>query len=600
MNIDAQDWLNRPQELPEEDEELEIKKFYSDKFGARLVHISPGMKVPEGARVVTGARGGKYYVSPERSKNDEEIESTPTQEEGPSGPPVDTWERPRLIEEFNSVDYKPIKFPKIDEEMQKEYEYLREYFATHEDDGSDDFFLGAKGYAQDAVHPHGYAEEGLKKDEEASALARKNHPDIPLAVERGLRLKDARLDFYVEQTFSYSAPLFSNTPKTKKDFILSRLHEKEKKIQIDVDENVVRDLWTGEEIKFKDAHDLMEILHVSYGMRLHDEKLITLSLNFFRSIGVDRGDPIEKWDQKELAYFYDIIERQGVETYHPLIKSQEELYRFCQYIGAHGMYSAFRSLPSYLDEKHADKLIDWVVGQTKKKQSLGHARPPEGNLLELLIRNGASFKVRVKAYNESIKLHESTNGVSNPVSPPIESDDFTFARHRFIQGFLLQGGTDENQDMCQAVHKIFNNGTNRLLFYWRDNVAKTFSPVTNRIPESNPQSEALVKDIYRETQEYFKKKNVQKITLYRGVRSHVTTSAPLESWTTDASCARKFDREGGEVLKVTVPIDRIFMSYKSQRVDWWPESQLKGKKEYTLLGLKNGKSLFDEFKVEKI
>lgn len=46
--------------------------------------------------------------------------------------------------------------------------------------------------------------------------------------------------------------------------------------------------------------------------------------------------------------------------------------------------------------------------------------------------------------------------------------------------------------------------------------------------------------IYDQTQEELKRRGIKKIRLYRGIKSPVTTSGVLESWTTDPEVAKRF------------------------------------------------------------
>lgn len=106
--------------------------------------------------------------------------------------------------------------------------------------------------------------------------------------------------------------------------------------------------------------------------------------------------------------------------------------------------------------------------------------------------------------------------------------------------------------------------------------------------------------IYDETQQYFKEKlkkkySGYKLKLYRGIgRSVVDSYIPgaLESWTTALSTAVRFGKmmqpynsdEGYTILYAEVPIEDIWASWESNKDVWAGEEDLKGKKEYVVMG----------------
>jgi len=68
---------------------------------------------------------------------------------------------------------------------------------------------------------------------------------------------------------------------------------------------------------------------------------------------------------------------------------------------------------------------------------------------------------------------------------------------------------------------------------------------------------STIRDMYDQTQQSFKDRGVETVTLYRGVKSNVRIPGVVESWTTDLATAKKFN--GYDIMKMEVSIDRIFM-----------------------------------------
>lgn len=103
--------------------------------------------------------------------------------------------------------------------------------------------------------------------------------------------------------------------------------------------------------------------------------------------------------------------------------------------------------------------------------------------------------------------------------------------------------------------------------------------------------------LYEKSQEFFKKKfgkkyDTKKIKLYRGVGVGLVDNyipGALESWTTQISTANRFadmmgHKKGGTILTAEVPIQDIFGSFESLSESFPGEEDLKGKKEYIVMG----------------
>jgi len=91
--------------------------------------------------------------------------------------------------------------------------------------------------------------------------------------------------------------------------------------------------------------------------------------------------------------------------------------------------------------------------------------------------------------------------------------------------------------------------------------------------------------IYKETQSYYKSQGIKEVPLFRGISSESQegldkeTNKEASSWTSSQKIAKGFatdanygtggsDRPFNKVIKDTVPVSRIFMSYKSHPEAW--------------------------------
>ena len=203
--------------------------------------------------------------------------------------------------------------------------------------------------------------------------------------------------------------------------------------------------------------------------------------------------------------------------------------------------------------------------------------------LESLAKFGSSQKVREKAFQAryGVSPNDPQLGYRRPVWA--YSSDDPEDKQRLIQEWLYIGGGEKNVWFSAAVNSAIQ-GRNSSEVYWTGESAGAQGGLNGVIIADIPDGlKKLVLSIYNDTQEYYKKnpKKVPKV-LYRGVTAKVTTSSPVESWTAAKSTANKFD--GYSVFaKEQIRPEDIFMSYEAT-AHWLPEEQLKGKKEYTLIG----------------
>lgn len=159
--------------------------------------------------------------------------------------------------------------------------------------------------------------------------------------------------------------------------------------------------------------------------------------------------------------------------------------------------------------------------------------------------------------------------------PSIASDDFDTNKEFFIKSWLYNSDLEGNQLLHASIASEFN-GKNETTGYW--NVASL--GINYRNPD--PLFKQAARQIYNETQDYYTNvKPKKQIKLKRGVTSEVVVSSNIESWSTSQKTAEIFD--GHAVYEDTFPKEAIFWSYESIGEPLWNESDLKGKKEYTIL-----------------
>jgi len=334
------------------------------------------------------------------------------------------------------------------------------------------------------------------------------------------------------------------------------------------------------------AHDkvIMEEKHALMNIRANKRDLTKLT-----ELNEKYYNKIKSLPKGELNRFM----KYQVDRANKIIK--EETYKgIDEYKFEHGeLY--FKSMAGLLDFDNAMDFIKWSHEHYKRKRQQ-RIEYPVNPFVKEIIEFGPTPEIRRGAFKLATKLDKEYGKTTVSLTPRrsyiLPSDNIEKAKDRLIDGWLNQEGADEATWLMGTSYKIFNN-KNSVQHYWNPNVPG------KRIIQ-NPDNEylELVKNLYAETQNYFKKKKITEITLYRGIRDGIAINSPLESWTINESTAKDFTYNEGTVMKVTVPIDRVLMSFRSQKNSWAAEKDLRGKKEYTLIGIKDGKSLFDEFRIE--
>ncbi|KPL72267.1 hypothetical protein ADN00_15740 [Ornatilinea apprima] len=87
-----------------------------------------------------------------------------------------------------------------------------------------------------------------------------------------------------------------------------------------------------------------------------------------------------------------------------------------------------------------------------------------------------------------------------------------------------------------------------------------------------------IRQMYNQTQEFFRSQGVTSVRLYRGLKNPTDMFSVLESWTSDYSTAARFD--GFTVLVEDIPIHRIFMAHVGPN---WVNGKFGNQFEYIVL-----------------
>lgn len=69
----------------------------------------------------------------------------------------------------------------------------------------------------------------------------------------------------------------------------------------------------------------------------------------------------------------------------------------------------------------------------------------------------------------------------------------------------------------------------------------------------------MTRQIYEETQSYFREQGITEVVLYRGIKKEYSVKGVLESWSDDIATAKKFN--GRHVWEEHIPVERVFISY---------------------------------------
>jgi outer membrane biosynthesis protein TonB len=178
------------------------------------------------------------------------------------------------------------------------------------------------------------------------------------------------------------------------------------------------------------------------------------------------------------------------------------------------------------------------------------------------------------------------------------SSDYEVARYGLFGGWASSGGGTTSQLIVRdATSRVFpvNHG---IKFY--DGANTTGKAQSPKYSESRMDAHILT--LKKETEDFYKAKlktndlSTKKITLVRGVGNHVEayTPAASESWTTDKNTAERFGKmmspsiKSGpySTLETETTMDNVLWTYASAKgqMGWPEEKDLKGKKEFVLLG----------------
>lgn len=178
------------------------------------------------------------------------------------------------------------------------------------------------------------------------------------------------------------------------------------------------------------------------------------------------------------------------------------------------------------------------------------------------------------------------------------SDDPEFFEVSWVSAWTLTGGSSAQYVATKTANDLEIN--EQLNDFWHPQLQMTQGIYDEALqdPELREKIKGNFKAIYEKNQEFFRQKFKKKyetktIKLYRGVGLGVVDTyipGALESWTTAIGTAKRFaemmsrQNEDYTILTAEVPIQHIFGSFESFTETWPGEEDLKGKKEYVVMG----------------
>jgi len=260
----------------------------------------------------------------------------------------------------------------------------------------------------------------------------------------------------------------------------------------------------------------------------------------FREMGLDI-------DEIEESYRPWTIRGEGIEV------STGKVYR--KVGGRDGVISVGRFLGTYEDflKTQTSEIQSQILGPGRYKLwksgkvSLGNMTTKEGKqkLIAELIKEVKSKKVKKGGPSGAVKK--------------LAEKRYQELEVKTLQGWQKQSGSTGAQLLQEIANTEFLKGKG---FVYRE-YDYYFNPKDLR------DGKKYIKELYSKTQEALKKEGIEKITLYRGTQTEITTESVLSSWTTDKKMAKHFN--GYEVIEREVDSKDILTYHKLWNDPKYPE-----------------------------
>jgi hypothetical protein len=172
-----------------------------------------------------------------------------------------------------------------------------------------------------------------------------------------------------------------------------------------------------------------------------------------------------------------------------------------------------------------------------------------------------------EALNE--KYPDDTPDVQKTLLGVQNKDEFL---GKFIGSWSYKSGSTTQFLIQHALSDLGPNDENESALW-----AKGYSVGQIHIPDGLKKA---TREVYEDTQSKLPDKPA---TLYRGVRGRVSTHNNLESWSELRHIADEFGGERTHIMKAEVEPTDVFATWETLG-DAWPEEDVKGKKEWMVLG----------------
>jgi len=240
-------------------------------------------------------------------------------------------------------------------------------------------------------------------------------------------------------------------------------------------------------------------------------------------------------------------------------------------------------LASRLDEENAKAVFDKLIAQRIEDKKLrptvyGPGSNMDDNKRDVILETSLTELAVVGPSNAFREMAARRIGEALGYSPTsaIGAKSLDENIQEMVDNWTASGNTPGNPWVHTAAIKAFG-GPDQVLGYWNHD---TYGVI---YADPAPGYVEAAKAIYQKTQTFYSKKKGKEFPVFRGVRTEASVRSPLESWSLNASTAKKFD--GHAIMERKEPVSRVLMTWESMKGVFPPEENLKGKKEVVLLGL---------------
>jgi len=269
----------------------------------------------------------------------------------------------------------------------------------------------------------------------------------------------------------------------------------------------------------------------------------------------------------------------------------------------------YRDLQSASDIPDEDIFVEREEGEGKdarmqKRIAYEYQLKEKGYTVVSTIFNSSAGELmrRAQSADEVFALVDTTPKYHTPGYFGLLSNDHEVFKRSFIGTWLSTGGTISYSLTGEGGKNLGINNEMLEENFWVHNSEKDGGFASTDVKKEvlqSPRVQSHLGSLYAQTQEFYRNKYGKKydstvVKLYRGVgvdNLEKYIPSPAESWSKDKSTGKRFAKmmskhkySNGTIMYAEVPIQYILMSYEAQRDYWAAEKNLKGKKEFVVMG----------------